>query len=123
METNSTPNPISPKEQLPDMNMVVKGWAKASGRSLSELNRKLGRHHNFLQKTLRNRDIRPSVLIALSKLLSINLFEYYIAMLPESYRLTIHEKQLLRQIEELKKELEQVKAERDKYWRAIADRK
>lgn len=123
METNTTNNPFPAKEQLPDIARLVKGWTKTAGRTLAELNNKTGKHHNYLQQILKNRDVRPSVLIALSRLLSVNLFEYYIALLPEALRPTMREKELLRQLDELKKELKRVGEERDKYWEALAAKK
>lgn len=120
METNTANNPLPQKEQLPDIAKLVKGWSKTAGRTLAQMNNKLGKHHNFLQQVLKNRDVRPSLLIALSRLLSVNLFEYYIALLPEPLRATQHEKELLRKIEQLQNELKRVGEERDRYWEVIS---
>ena len=122
METNTANNPLPQKEQLPDITKLVKGWSKTAGRTLAQMNNKLGKHHNFLQQVLKNRDVRPSLLIALSRLLSVNLFEYYIALLPEPLRATQHEKELLRKIEQLQNELKRVGEERDRYWQVIENR-
>ncbi len=113
-------NPYIPrKNELPEIYTLTAGWAKRHGRTFAEMNRKLGKTHTFLRKALLNRDVRPSILIALSRLLSVNLFEYYIALLPEALRPTMREKELLRQLDELKNELKRVGEERDRYWEKI----
>lgn len=114
------------KAQLPRMSAIIRDWAKYKHTSLRKLSKKMGKGENYLQQSIHINDIRPSMLIAISKALEINLFDHYLALLPESIRATEREKALLLQIEamqnekeQLQKELEQVKAERDKYWEKI----
>lgn len=104
------------------MNAIARNWAKHKGTSLSSISRKLKKHNTFLHQNLRTRDARPSVLLALSDFLGVNLFEYYLALLPEHIRPTAQEKELLKEIEALKKELERVGEERDRYWKVISSR-
>jgi hypothetical protein len=114
--------PLKAKNELPDINAIARNWAKSKGTSLNSISRKLRRHETFLHQNLRNRDARPSVLIALSDFLSVNLFEYYLELLPEHVRPTAREKQLQKEIDELKKELKRVGEERDRYWEAVRGR-
>ena len=111
--------PLKTKKELPDMPAIARNWAKYKGTSLNAISRKLKKSSNYLHSNLRTRDVRPSVLLALSDFLGENLFEYYLELLPEHVRPTAREKELLKEIEALKKELKRVGEERDKYWEKI----
>lgn len=80
------------------------------------------RNRNYLQQILSRGHVKASTLLELSDVLHVNLFEYYLDQLPESKRITQREKMLKEKITTLEKELEQVKAERDKYWEAVRSR-
>jgi FtsZ-binding cell division protein ZapB len=125
MSNNSNISSINllKKEELPNIQSIVsqKVWEKET--SLSELSRKLGQKPNFVYYHLSKRNPRVSHLIGLSEQLKVNLFEVYVNKLSEPLRPLSTEKALQKQIEELKKELEQVKAERDKYWEALAGKR
>lgn len=114
--------PLKNKKELPDMNAIARNWAKYKGTSLRAISRKLKKSPQFLHQNLRTRDVRPSVLLALSDFLGENLFEYYLELLPEHIRPTAREKELQKQIEELQNELKRVGEERDRYWQVIENR-
>lgn len=105
--------------QPPEMLGIITGWAKMRGTSLRKLSVKMKRNPNYLQQILARGDVKASVLLSLSDILHVNLFEYYLDQLPESKRTTQREKLMQEKITQLQKELEQVKAERDKYWEKI----
>jgi hypothetical protein len=115
METTKHP-------QLPDMLTIVKGWAKVKGTSLRKLALKTGKSKTYYNKMLKKGDPKASLLLTLTDILHINLFEYYLDLLPEHKRITQREKMMKEKITALEKELEQVKAERDKYWEAVRSR-
>lgn len=114
------------KKELPRIAALVRGWVKYKRTSLRKLSLKMGKNANYLQQQLRGNDVRPSLLLALSEVLNVNLFEHYIALLPEAIRPTEREFFLQKEIEGLKTELEKMKeeikkveGERDKYWEKI----
>lgn len=111
--------PVRTKKELPDMAAIGRNWAKYKGTSLRSISRKLKKSPAFLRQSLSSRDVRPSVLLALSDFLGVNLFEYYLELLPEHVRPTTREKELQRKIEELENELHRVGEERDRYWEKI----
>lgn len=111
--------PLKKKNELPDINAIARNWAKYKGTSLNAISRKLKKHDAYLHQNLVSRNPRPSVLIALSDFLGVNLFEYYLELLPEHVRPTTREKELQRKIEELENELHRVGEERDRYWEKI----
>jgi lambda repressor-like predicted transcriptional regulator len=113
MKEQTTPQP-------PDMLNIITGWAKMRGTSLRKLSLKMHRNENYLQQILSKGEVKASVLLTLSDVLHVNLFEYYLDQLPESKRITQREKMMKEKITALEKELETVKAERDKYWSAIS---
>lgn len=115
--------PLITKKDLPDMPAIARNWAKYKGTSLKSVSRKLKKNPEFLRQSLSTRDVRPSVLLALSDFLSVNLFEYYLELLPPHVRPTAREKELMQEMEELKNELKRVGEERDKYWQALAGKK
>lgn len=80
------------------------------------------RNRNYLQQILSRGHVKASTLLELSDVLHVNLFEYYLDQLPESKRITQREKMMKEKISALEKELETVKAERDKYWEAVRSR-
>ncbi len=106
--------------QLPDMLTIIKGWAKVKGTSLRKLAFKTGKSQTYYNKILKKGDPKASLLLELTDILHVNLFEYYLDLLPEHKRITQREKMMKEKITTLEKELEQVKAERDKYWSAIS---
>ena len=113
--------------ELPDLKKTVAHLVWEKKTSMTELSRKLGQKQNFVHYHLSNRDLRVSHLIALSEQLKTNFFQAYVDKLSEPLRPLAGEKLLLTTIEaqntkinELEKELAQVKAERDKYWDAVA---
>lgn len=114
--------PLKRKNELPDINAIARNWAKYKGTSLNAISRKLKKHDAYLHQNLVSRNPRPSVLLALSDFLSVNLFEYYLELLPEHVRPTAREKQLLKENEELKNELKRVGEERDRYWEVVRGR-
>lgn len=114
------------KYKLPPINKMVRDWAKYQNTSLRKLSLRMGQSETYLNKILRRRDIRPTLLITLSKWLNINLLEPYLLLLPEDLQTTEREKLLHKKIESLETELEKTKeelkkteAERDKYWEKI----
>ena len=115
MKEQTTPQP-------PNMLTIITGWAKVRGRSLRKLSLMMHRNENYLQQILSRGDVKASVLLTLTDILHVNLFEYYLDMLPEHKRITQREKMMKEKITTLEKELEQVKAERDKYWEAVSSR-
>ncbi len=112
------------KKELPQMHAIIKGWVKYNGRSLRKLSKLMGQGENYLQQNLKSNDIRPSLLIELSGWLGVNLFEPYLLLLDANpiIKPTQKEQKLLNEIESLKKELEEVKKERDRYWEVIGKR-
>lgn len=104
------------------MSAIARNWAKHKGTSLKSVSRKLKKNPEFLRQSLHSRDVRPSVLIALSDFLSVNFFEYYLELLPPHARPTRREKELEKQIEELRQELKRVGEERDRYWEVVRGR-
>lgn len=116
---------ISQKE-LPRIAALVRGWAKYKRTSLRKMSLKMGKNENYLQQQLSSNDIKPTMLLNLSRVLNVNLFEHYTVLLPEPLQTTEREKLLHKKIESLetelekiKEELEKVKQERDKYWEKI----
>jgi hypothetical protein len=114
------------KIELPRVAALVRVWAKYKRTSLSKMSLKMGKNRNYLQQQLSSNDIRPTMLLELSEVLSRNLFEHYTVLLPEHLQTTEREKLLNKKIESLETELEKtnaelekVKAERDKYWDKI----
>lgn len=109
------------KSELPEIVRIVEGLSKPKLWGLSRMSRKLGfSSGTALTRNLMTRDLRISMLMALSEMLGTNLLEHYRMMLPETIRDTPVEAALKAEMEELKKELAAVKTERDKYWEAIA---
>jgi transcriptional regulator with XRE-family HTH domain len=106
--------------QMPDMHTLIKGWAKLKGTSLRKLALKTGKSQTYYNKILKKNDPKASLLLELTDILHVNLFEYYLDLLPEHKRITQREKMMKETIATLEKELETVKAERDKYWAAIS---
>jgi transcriptional regulator with XRE-family HTH domain len=111
--------PVKTKNQLPDIAAIARNWAKYKGTSLRSISRKLKKNPQYLHQNLHSRNPRPSVLLALSDFLGVNLFEYYLELLPEQVRPTTREKELQKQIDDLKNELKRVEEERDKYWEKL----
>ncbi len=111
--------PVKSKKELPDIAAIARNWAKYKGTSLRSISRKLKKNPQYLHQNLHSRDVRPSVLLALSDFLGKNLFEYYLELLPPNVRPTAREKELIQEIEALKKELKRVGEERDRYWEKI----
>jgi hypothetical protein len=118
------------KIELPKMHQIIRVWVKYKRKSLRKLSKRMGKGENYLQQSIRSNDIRPSLLIALSSQLDLNLFEHYLALLPENIRPTEREKVLQKEIESLKteienlnKEVKRVEAERDKYWDALSGKR
>ena len=113
--------------ELPDLKKTVAHLVWEKKTSMTELSRKLGQKQNFVHYHLSNRDLRVSHVIALSEQLKTNFFQDFVNKLSEPLRPLAGEKTALNTIEvlntkinELEKELAQVKAERDKYWDAVA---
>ena len=112
------------KKELPLMNGIIRAWIKSQGRSLRKLSKQMGQGENYLQQNLKSNDRRPSLLIELSGWLGANMFEPYLLILDANpiIKPTEKEQKLLTEIESLKKELEEVKKERDRYWEVIGKR-
>ncbi|MGE0636182.1 MAG: hypothetical protein AB7G44_09425 [Bacteroidia bacterium] len=117
---------LKAKPQLPRIAAIVRDWAKYKRTSLRKLSRRMGKSDNYLTRNMHENDVRPSLLLLLSEVLNINLFEHYTLLLPEHLQTTEREKLLHKKIESLetelekmKEELEKVKQERDKYWEKI----
>lgn len=113
--------------ELPDLKKTVEHLVWEKKTSMTELSRKLGQKQNFVHYHLSNRDLRVSHVIALSEQLKTNFFQDFVNKLSEPLRPLSSEKALhtvveqkQNEIEALRKELETVKAERDKYWDALA---
>lgn len=111
--------PLLKKNELPDINSIARNWAKHNGTSLRSISRKLKKSENYLHQILIKRDVRPSVLIALSDFLGVNLFEYYLELLAPPVRATLREKQLQQELEQLQNELQKKQAECERLWEKL----
>jgi hypothetical protein len=110
-----------PKE-LPDIRDAVKALLMKQNKSMHMASRRMGRSHNFLSLTLRDRNPRIGLLIDLSEELGTNLLNYYLDHMPPSVRLTARDVAHREEINALKAELERVKEENAKLWGVIAGR-
>ncbi len=125
-ENNNTQIPHHPTmtttkhPQLPDMLTIIKGWAKVKGTSLRKLALKTGKSQTYYNKILKNGDPKASLLLTLTDILHVNLFEYYLDLLPEHKRITQREKMMKEKITELENELKRVGEERDRYWEVVS---
>lgn len=103
------------KAKLKTMNFPA--WMKAefvqARISKARMSKHLGRDSSYLQRQIKNPDQRISIIWLLSLQLGRNLFEAYQDQLPENIRVTHQEKQLMKQVEELQKQLADVTKERD----------
>ena len=107
---------------LPNIYSIIQNICREKSTSITQLSKDLGYSANHLNAILPKGNPKPSILIGLSNILEVNLLEPYMAQLKEEARSTSTERQLRYQLEQKEKELEQVKAERDKYWDAIKGR-
>jgi hypothetical protein len=110
------------KEQQPDVTEGLRAIAFRQGTSLSKLSKEMGQAANYIALHLKQGNPRVMLLVDLSTRLNVNLLEAYLDLLPDAVRATGAEAQLALENAKLKKELEEVKAERDKYWSAIENR-
>ncbi len=108
------------KKTLPNLLETVKGYAKLRGRSLKKISLGMGKSPNYLTQKLKNQNPDILILLELSELLNLNLVEHYTTLLPPALQTTHRERALLIELEQLKKELLTLKAERDKYWEVIS---
>lgn len=114
------------EKQLPDLLKTVKTYAEMRKKRLSLMSKNLGKAPNYLSEKLKKNNAEILLLLQLSELLKVNLVEHYTALLSPTAQATHRERALYvemekqrKEIYELRKELEQVKAERDKYWEKV----
>jgi len=110
------------KNQLPDLLPMLKGYAKSRKSSLYRISKQMGMAPNYLSQKLKKPDANILLLLELSDMMNVNLLEHYLALLPPATQTTHRERALLMELENMRKELEQVRAERDKYWEVISSR-
>lgn len=108
--------------ELPNMRKVLAELLKKQGSSMRTLSLKMGRTSNYLTLAFESRSPRIGLLIEVSNLTGINLFDIYLGLLDPGVPGTSKEVVLQDKIDALTKELEATKAERDKYWEVIARR-
>lgn len=107
---------------LPDMNRVVGAILKQRNSSLRAQSLQMGHNHNYLNLALRRRHLPMDLLLDLSNALGVNLLEYYTPLLHAHVRPTAAERDLHRQLADLRAELDRVTEEKDRYWRVIERR-
>jgi len=110
------------KEQQPELLEGLRAIAFRQSTSLRKLSLEMGQTANYITLHLKNGNPKVMLLVELSAKLHVNLLEAYLPLLPAEVRATEAEAQLALENAKLKKELEEVKAERDKYWSAIENR-
>jgi lambda repressor-like predicted transcriptional regulator len=108
--------------ELPNMRKVLAELLKKQGSSMRTLSLKMGRTSNYLTLAFESRSPRIGLLIEVSNMTGINLFDIYLGLLDPGVPGTSKEVVLQDKIDALTKELEATKAERDKYWEVIARR-
>ncbi len=98
----------------------LRAIAHQQNTSLSQISKEMGQSPNYLKSHMEKGDPRVMLLVELSVRLKVNLLEAYMDLLPADVRTTGAEHLLALENAGLRQELETVKAERDKYWSAIA---
>jgi len=111
---------MEPKKELPNLLETVKGYAKMRKSSLKRMSKNMGMAQNYLSQKLKNPNAEILLLLELSEMLNVNLMEHYLVLLPPSVQTTHRERALFIELEQLKKELDRVGKERDKYWEALS---
>lgn len=79
----------------------------------NRLSKLLGKNTGFMAQQVKRKSPSVALFYALSIHLGMNLFEPFQNLLPENLRSTKRERELQQQIDELKKQLEDVTKERD----------
>ena len=92
---------------------LVKHHIKENKQGLNNLSRLVGKPQGYVSQQLKRKNASLPLLYALSLHLNVNLFEPFVALLPENISPTRKEKQLQQQILDLQKQLDDVKKERD----------
>ena len=110
------------KKPKPEILEGLRAIAHQQNTSLSQISKEMGQSPNYLKSHMEKGDPRVMLLVELSKRLQVNLLEAYLDLLPDGVRTTAAEQRLAEENAQLRKELEEVKAERDKYWSAIENR-
>jgi hypothetical protein len=110
------------KQQPIELLEGLRAIAAQQSTSLSRLSKEMGQNVTYIATHMKKGDPRVMLLVELSKRLQVNLLEAYLDLLPDGVRTTAAEQRLAEENAQLRKELEEVKAERDKYWRAIENR-
>jgi hypothetical protein len=78
-----------------------------------QLEKRMGKGKGYFQRIFKKLNPEVSILVTMSIELEYNLFEMFLGILPEHIRATRKEKQLQEEIANLKKELENITAQRD----------
>lgn len=110
------------KQQPIELLEGLRAIAAQQSTSLSRLSKEMGQNVTYIATHMKKGDPRVMLLVELSKRLQVNLLEAYLDLLPDGVRTTAAEQRLAEENAQLRKELEEVKAERDKYWSAIENR-
>jgi hypothetical protein len=103
------------ESQIEKLNIpeYIKFRIKKADTNISKLETTLNTKPGFLNRVLKRKDPVVSILVTLSMQLQYNLLEPILELLPEHIRQTRKEKQLQEEIDNLKKELEIMTAQRD----------
>jgi hypothetical protein len=103
------------ESQIEKLNIpeYIKFRIKKADTNISKLETTLNTKSGFLNRVLKRKDPVVSILVTLSMQLQYNLLEPILELLPEHIRQTRKEKQLQEEIDNLKKELEIMTAQRD----------
>jgi transcriptional regulator with XRE-family HTH domain len=117
------------RANLPALELAIKAHAKRHQCTLTDFAKAMGLMPTSLARTLNHRDVRVSTLLGLCEAVSFNLFDNYIRLLPEHLRHTQETLMMQQQLdqkdaelEQLRKELDFAKHERDNYFELLKSR-
>ncbi len=104
---------VTEQARTVNIRAVVQSLAHLHQTSINKTSARLGYTESYLNTVLKKKDHHISLLIALSMHFQSNLLETYFQLLPANLRITRREKDLLKQVDEMEKQLMDVIKERD----------
>ena len=108
--------PLDYEKNLPSLVKHIKVICTQRRTSLARLSKQMGRNSGYYAYTLRKKNLPILTLLELTALLGANFLEPYTLVLPSTLRGSKREKELLKEVEKLKKEMRALKAENERLW-------